>query len=66
MIRNFKPQITLVSGSKGGVIKIWDFDSGDYIRIIKQKLECRGMKIKGTKGLSEIRIKFLNERGAVD
>jgi len=53
----------IVSGSDDETIKIWDFETGECIRTISV---YNGMNIKGAKGLSEDRIKFLKERGAVD
>jgi len=52
-------------------IRLWAIDPnkkdfGKCLHVIKQEINCKGMKIKGIRGLDEERIKFLKERGAID
>jgi WD40 repeat protein len=61
----------LASASTDRTIRLWAIDPskedfGKCLHVIKQEINCKGMKIKGTSGLDEERINFLRKRGAID
>jgi len=60
----------LASGGQDKIIKIWDVDTksetfGRCVHTIESQINCRRMKIRSVKGLSEEKRRFLQEQGAI-
>jgi WD40 repeat protein len=61
----------LASASDDCSIRLWATgankkDFGKCLHVIKQQINCKGMKIKGIRGLDREGIEFLKERGAIE
>ena len=61
----------LASASRDKTIGLWAIgpnkkDFGKCLHTLKQQINCKGMRIKGVRGLDEDQIDFLKERGAVE
>ncbi len=54
----------LVSGSDDATIKVWTPNRQEPVSVIPQLLRCKGMNIKGVKGLTSEQLNFLRKGGA--
>lgn len=61
----------LASASGDETIRLWATgpnkkDFGKCLHVVKQQINCEGMKIKGVRGLDKEGVNFLKERGAIE
>ncbi|MBF0591747.1 MAG: metallophosphoesterase [Nitrospirae bacterium] len=56
----------IVSGSLDNSLKVWDAETGRLIWTTNPRLYCKGVRIDGVTGLSDINRLLLVQRGAVD
>jgi WD40 repeat protein len=57
---------TVASGSVDGTIKLWDVQTGEYLKTLRSDRPYEHMNIKGVIGLTEAQKATLRALGAID